>query len=156
MFSTADIHTAHNEIILETGQQSIYRLTSVAQSLRYLMFWRFFENTTAFKFLLTFTILPFLPGLKLQGAECSRNVLSLSNIITTDLPNTCLTWKHVGGVVGNTGEMSPNTDLVQLPVYLNQTRVELLFTVDMKTSGEVPSRSFYERGVAFLSSFLTG
>lgn len=47
-------------------------------------------------------------------------------------------------------------DIVQLPVYLNQTRVELLFTVDMKTTGEVPSRSFYERGVAFLSSLLTG
>ena len=48
------------------------------------------------------------------------------------------------------------TNVVQLPVYLNQTRVELLFTVDITTTGEVPSRSFYERGVAFLSSFLTG
>jgi len=95
-------------------------------------------------------------GLKLQGAECSRNMLSLSNIITTDLPNTCLTWKHFGGVIGSTGDASSGTDFVQLPVYLNQTRVELLFTVDMKTTGEVPSRSFYERGVAFLSSFLTG
>ena len=83
-------------------------------------------------------------------------MLSLSNIITTDLPNTCLTWKHVGGVIGSTGDTSSGTDFVQLPVYLNQTRVELLFTVDMKTTGEVPSRSFYERGVAFLSSFLTG
>ena len=94
-----------------------------------------------------------LPGLKLQGAECSHNLLSLSNIITTDLPNTCLTWKHI---VSGAGETSIGADMVQLPVYLNQTRVELLFTVDMKTTGEVPSRSFYERGVAFLSSFLTG
>ena len=98
-------------------------------------------------------LVPMPPGLKLQGSECSHNMLSLSNIITTDLPNTCLTWKHVSG---STGETSVGADLVQLPVYLNQTRVELLFTVDMKTTGEVPSRSFYERGVAFLSSFLTG
>lgn len=47
---------------------------------------------------------------------------------------------------------------VTLPVYLNQTRTELLFTVDMATRGEAAGREhrFYERGVAFLASSLSG
>ena len=47
---------------------------------------------------------------------------------------------------------------VTLPVYLNQTRTELLFTLDMATRGEAAGREhrFYERGVAFLASSLSG
>lgn len=45
---------------------------------------------------------------------------------------------------------------VTLPVYLNQTRCELLFTLDMSTTGVVPARSFYERGVGFITSNLSG
>ena len=93
----------------------------------------------------------FIAGLKLQGAKCERNQLSLTNIITSDLPEICFSWKRIGAV-----EATASENVVTLPVYLNQTRVELLFTVNMKTTGEVPTRSFYERGVAFLSSFLSG
>ena len=103
------------------------------------------------RFVSRFNLACYFVGLKLQGAECAKNKLSLCNTITTDLPDTCLTWKHIVP-----GETVDETNVVQLPVYLNQTRVELLFTVDITTTGEVPSRSFYERGVAFLSSFLTG
>lgn len=47
---------------------------------------------------------------------------------------------------------------VTLPVYLNQTRTELLFTLNMATRGETAGREhrFYERGVAFLASSLSG
>jgi len=37
----------------------------------------------------------FSPGLKLQGAQCVRNVLSLTATILTDLPLTALQWVRV-------------------------------------------------------------
>ena len=45
---------------------------------------------------------------------------------------------------------------VTLPVYLNSTRSELLFTLDFKAEGMTSSgdHSYYERGVALLSSGL--
>ena len=45
---------------------------------------------------------------------------------------------------------------VTLPVYLNATRAQLLFTVDFETRGEGSGKghSFYERGVALTSSSL--
>lgn len=91
-------------------------------------------------------------GLKLQGASAASNILSLVDSITTELPDVCLQWSKID-------PMNPpfvGGDDVTLPVYLNQTRRELLFTVDMSTSGTVPARSFYERGVAFIASFLSG
>lgn len=48
---------------------------------------------------------------------------------------------------------------VKLPVYLNQTRADLLFTLDMTMGGDSKdSKSeliFYERGVALLCSGLS-
>lgn len=45
---------------------------------------------------------------------------------------------------------------VTLPVYLNATRSHLLFTLDFDTEGEGSGKdhSFYERGVAIISSDL--
>ena len=88
----------------------------------------------------------------MQGAECQANTLSLVDTIITDLPDTRLQWTKIDPM--NPPTISGND--VNLPVYLNQTRRELLFTVDMSTSGAVPARSFYERGVAFISSFMSG
>lgn len=39
-----------------------------------------------------------------------------------------------------------------LPVYLNSTRAELLFTVDLAVAPGQDPHSFYERGVAVLTS----
>lgn len=39
-----------------------------------------------------------------------------------------------------------------LPVYLNSTRAELLFTVDLSVAAGQDPHSFYERGVAVLTS----
>lgn len=49
-----------------------------------------------------------------------------------------------------------STDIRQgklsLPVYLNSTRTELLFTVDLNIAPGQEQHSFYERGVAVLTS----
>ena len=41
---------------------------------------------------------------------------------------------------------------ITLPVYLNATRSDLLFTVDLTSSTSHSPHSFYERGVAIIAS----
>ena len=52
--------------------------------------------------------------------------------------------------------VKPSHTRVTLPVYLNATRAQLLFTVDFETQGEGSGKNhnFYERGVALISSAL--
>ncbi|XP_030854690.1 cytoplasmic dynein 1 heavy chain 1 [Strongylocentrotus purpuratus] len=90
-------------------------------------------------------------GLKLQGAVCKENKIHLTSTISSDLPQTSLRWIHV-----ESGK-SPNLQgMVKLPVYLNQTRADLLFTLDMTMGGDSKSELiFYERGVALLCSGLS-
>lgn len=88
----------------------------------------------------------FLLGLKLQGAQCRNNQLLLTSSIMLDLPITLLRWVHV------TGDEKINGSRLSLPVYLNSTRTELLFTVDLNIAPGQDPHSFYERGVALLTS----
>lgn len=44
----------------------------------------------------------------------------------------------------------PAFSQVTLPVYLNFTRADLIFTVDFEIATKEDPRSFYERGVAVL------
>ncbi|XP_014218621.1 dynein heavy chain, cytoplasmic, partial [Copidosoma floridanum] len=83
-------------------------------------------------------------GLKLQGAQCKNNQLYLTSTIMTDLHITILKWIR----------MSPmeSKNKLSLPVYLNSTRTELLFTVDLNIAPSQDPHSFYERGVAILTS----
>jgi len=83
-----------------------------------------------------------IKGLKLQGATCANNKLSLSNTISTELPLTQLRWNKQG-----TEEKRP---MVTLPVYLNFTRADLIFTVDFDIAAKEDPHNFYERGVAVL------
>ncbi|KAJ7386556.1 Cytoplasmic dynein 1 heavy chain 1 [Desmophyllum pertusum] len=94
-----------------------------------------------------------IKGLRLQGARCQGNKLELTATISTDLALTSLKWIRV-----EPGSAGLEEGKVTLPVYLNHTRTELLFTVDMTTRGEAAGRKhrFYERGVAFLASSLSG
>ncbi|XP_074099131.1 dynein heavy chain, cytoplasmic isoform X3 [Cotesia typhae] len=84
-------------------------------------------------------------GLKLQGALCKDNQLYLTSTIMTDLPVTMLRWSRSSTEEMRKGKLS-------LPVYLNSTRTELLFTVDLNTAVNQEPHSFYERGVAVLTS----
>ncbi|CAH3172638.1 unnamed protein product, partial [Porites evermanni] len=90
--------------------------------------------------------------------------LKSGKLHTYPSPKPTLTvTSHLGQNLGLGEGVEPGTDhllegKVTLPVYLNQTRTELLFTVDMATRGEPAGREhrFYERGVAFLASSLSG
>ncbi|EDW50531.1 GM13947 [Drosophila sechellia] len=83
-------------------------------------------------------------GLKLQGAQCKNNELLLASTIMMDLPVTILKWIKISS--------EPRISKLTLPVYLNSTRTELLFTVDLAVAAGQDSHSFYERGVAVLTS----
>jgi len=131
-------------------------------------------------------------GLKLQGATCANNKLSLSNTISTELPLTQLCWvkqfseekRHMVGRHHSTAQhkhatympLRPRANMkhhsnimlgvlhhlcsnincvpprlqVTLPVYLNFTRSDLIFTVDFDIATKEDPHNFYERGVAVL------
>ncbi|XP_063589419.1 dynein heavy chain, cytoplasmic-like isoform X2 [Penaeus indicus] len=84
-----------------------------------------------------------IKGLKLQGALCKKNELHLTPTIMTELAMVTLQWVHLE---------STETDKITLPVYLNATRTDLLFTVDLTMAPNQSTHSFYERGVALLTS----
>jgi len=83
-------------------------------------------------------------GLKLFGAACSNNQLSISAEISTNLHLTRLRWIKKS-------ELSDAAKIV-LPVYLNSTRQNLLFTVDLPTRAGQKIHEFHERGVAIIAS----
>ncbi|MPC14667.1 Dynein heavy chain, cytoplasmic [Portunus trituberculatus] len=78
-----------------------------------------------------------IKGLKLQGAVCVSNALQLTHTIMTDLPMVTLHWVRREPV---------DTNKITLPVYLNATRTDILFTIDLKIAANENAHSFYERG----------
>merc|ERR1719495_1400349 len=83
-------------------------------------------------------------GLKLSGAVCRGNQLALSSEISTNLHLTRLRW--VRNTEGDSGS------LIQLPVYLNSSRANLLFTVNLPLVAGQKKTDFHERGVAIITS----
>lgn len=91
------------------------------------------------------TIKSFLfSGIKLQGAQCRNNQLLLTSSIMIDLPITLLRWTK-----SNDDRQGSR---LSLPIYLNSTRTELLYTIDLNIAPGQEPHSFYERGVALLTS----
>lgn len=64
----------------------------------------------------------------------------------TELPITLLRWIRV------VGDEKMSDSKLSLPIYLNSTRTELLYTIDLKIAPGQDPHSFYERGVALLTS----
>ncbi len=61
---------------------------------------------------------------------------------------------NIHWIVFRLDSIKPSETRVTLPVYLTATREQLLFTVDLEARGEGSGKdhSFYERGVAIISS----
>ncbi|XP_044746185.1 dynein heavy chain, cytoplasmic isoform X2 [Coccinella septempunctata] len=83
-------------------------------------------------------------GIKLQGAQCRNNQLLLTSSIMIELPITLLRWTK--------SNEDRQGSRLSLPIYLNSTRTELLYTVDLNIAPGQEPHSFYERGVALLTS----
>lgn len=85
-------------------------------------------------------------GLRLQGAKCRLNKISPSSSISTELNLTLFKWIRAT-------ERKQTNSMITLPVYLNPTRSELLFTIELESAdNSLNEFDFYERGVAILAS----
>jgi dynein heavy chain 1 len=85
-------------------------------------------------------------NLRLQGAKCRSNKLYLSSSISTELNLTLFKWIRAT-------EKKQTKSMITLPVYLNATRSELLFTIELESADHSLNEfDYYERGVALLTS----
>eukprot|EP00051_Salpingoeca_urceolata_P022681 m.374555 g.374555 ORF g.374555 m.374555 type:complete len:4634 (-) comp20005_c1_seq12:280-14181(-) len=89
-------------------------------------------------------------GLRLEGAACRGATLSLSTAPYSKLPLTIFRWNDsgAGSVMGG--------NFVELPVYLNATRGQIVVKVNLVPGAGTTSDIFYQRGVALLCSGLSG
>merc|ERR1719347_776273 len=85
--------------------------------------------------------------LKLQGATCGNNSLSISSTIVTDLHTARLRWLLRSQVPDKCPGRS-----ISLPVYLNATRSDVLFQADFELAPGQDQYTFHERGVALVAS----
>lgn len=90
-----------------------------------------------------------LTGLKLQGAICKNNKISLSPNIVNNFNVSVIRWSRESDTADVT-----SSGKINLPIYLNSTRSELLFTIKMDT--DQSENLFFMRGVAILASNLGG
>ena len=89
-----------------------------------------------------------LTGLRVEGAQCSGDVITDSVTISYNVPITVLKWTR--------GDDRDKSSLVELPMYLNGSRLSLISTVNFRISGSTPAQRYYERGVCLLCSTLSG
>lgn len=92
-----------------------------------------------------------LTGLKLQGAICKNNKISLSSNIVNNFNVSVIRWSREPELDSSA---PAGVTKIDLPIYLNSTRSELLFTIKMDT--DQSENSFFMRGVAILASNLGG
>ncbi|EDQ85850.1 uncharacterized protein MONBRDRAFT_11532 [Monosiga brevicollis MX1] len=92
-----------------------------------------------------------LTNMRLDGARARGERLELVREPFTILPLTVLRWEYQEGE--DEGSQSSG---VRLPVYLNGTRAELIFTCDMQPPEGVGASTIYARGIALMCSSLSG
>lgn len=85
--------------------------------------------------------------LKLQGATCGNNSLSICSAIVTDLHTARLRWLLKSQVPDKCPGRS-----ISLPIYLNATRSDVLFKADFELAPGQNQFAFHERGVALIAS----
>jgi dynein heavy chain 1, cytosolic len=91
-----------------------------------------------------------LVGLKLQGAEFLDQKIKLSTNIINDFAVVHISWNKTDERIQSSSVDSHKQ--INLPIYLNATRADILFTINMKT--DQSEHDFYTRGVAILASTL--
>jgi len=93
-----------------------------------------------------------ISGLSIESAEydAADARVKLTGALATPLPTTNLRWVRVAAQGGDAGGAAPG-ELVELPVYLNRARKQLLCSVSMPTYG-LPPHTWYQRGVALFAN----
>ncbi|WWC91126.1 uncharacterized protein L201_006067 [Kwoniella dendrophila CBS 6074] len=86
-----------------------------------------------------------IQGLNLQGASWSTDHLTLNDGKSVSLKPSQITWKR------RDEGASKTTNLVNLPVYLNGDRSDVLFSIDLETEGETQA-VVAQRGVCLTAT----
>ncbi|KAG9509180.1 Dynein heavy chain, cytoplasmic, partial [Fragariocoptes setiger] len=97
----------------------------------------------------SFTVL----GLHLEGATSRNNKLYLTSEIVTEVSMASLRWikRDLPVSLDASSDALPMiSTTISLPVYLDNTRHDLLFTVEMDPDEHEDVASFFERGVAII------
>ena len=82
----------------------------------------------------------------MEGAKWDSGAVGLCEDLRTVLPVTCFHWVHVGAK--HEGE-SDHT--VALPVYLNEARQDLLFTIHVAAQRGIALSAWEQRAVAVVA-----
>eukprot|EP00761_Pharyngomonas_kirbyi_P012437 gb/GECH01012464.1/.p1 GENE.gb/GECH01012464.1/~~gb/GECH01012464.1/.p1 ORF type:complete len:4713 (+),score=1227.40 gb/GECH01012464.1/:1-14139(+) len=83
-------------------------------------------------------------GLTLVSADYRDGALRLTEDLTTHLPATRLRWVKKG-------EKQTNDSQIELPLYLNSNRQEVMATITLSTDENLPPYLWYQRGTAILA-----
>jgi len=84
--------------------------------------------------------------LTLEGASWTDR-LAISNQMSVVLPPTKFSWVEKSSIASS-------STAVQVPLYLNNTRADLLTSIPMETTKEITASTWYQRGIAcYVSSF---
>ena len=90
-----------------------------------------------------------ITGLTLEGAGWNREKGELEIIegLATSTPTVLLSWqkKEEGGIAP--GESASGFDT--MPLYLNESRLELVTSVFVRVPADIPTSIFYQRATAF-------
>jgi dynein heavy chain 1 len=86
-----------------------------------------------------------LTGVRVEGAVLQQDVIETSPVLAYAIPLVVLRWTK--------GDERAKEGLVQLPVYLNSTRREQIFRVNLKGKS---AGALYQRGVDLVLSALAG
>lgn len=87
----------------------------------------------------SFTIL----NLQLEGATTRDSKLCLTTAMSSEVSKASLRWVRKDAT-------NKEAQYISLPVYLDSTRNDLLFTVEMQPDGQDDVCAFFERGVAII------
>lgn len=85
-----------------------------------------------------------IEGLTLVSADYREGALRLTEQLTTKLPPTRFRWVKKS-------ERKQNSHEIQVPLYLNSSRQEVMTAITLNTDENLPSYIWYQRGTAVLS-----
>eukprot|EP00049_Salpingoeca_infusionum_P026814 m.28080 g.28080 ORF g.28080 m.28080 type:complete len:4577 (+) comp9012_c0_seq1:144-13874(+) len=88
-------------------------------------------------------------NVRIEGATCKQHSFSLVDDANTMHPLSILKWTF------NESGASKFSKVVNVPLYLNAARSNIICTIDFEPQGATPSE-FYRRGVAMVCSTLSG
>jgi dynein heavy chain 1 len=89
-------------------------------------------------------------GLTLEGAlwDKKEESLALSDKLSCILPALVLKWRNREDGEGKGKEKEGEQVLDTIPIYLNETRLQNVFSVKMKLPANIPKAVFYQRATA--------